>query len=188
MKIVIKSIVLFLGFHFWGLSAAAQWNAEKELEVSFTIPPIALLDIEPAINNAIYFSVSPSIESGASPQIQNVSNETLWLNYSSALSSIHGSRKIVAQITGGKLPDGFKLNVEAAQYRGNGKGTMGHSAGKVALTNQPQAIISEVGNCYTGDGEGNGHSLTFSIEVNDYSKISSDDETAFTILYTISDN
>ncbi len=188
MKTQIKYILILLVIFLCGFNASAQWNAEKELEVTFSIPPIALLDIEPGINNAIYFSISPAIESGASPQIQDVSSETLWLNYSSALSAIHGSRKIVAQITGSDLPDGLKLNVEASSYRGSGKGNLGHSAGKITLSSQPQAIITDVGNCYTGDGKGNGHSLTFSIEVNDYSKITADDESAFTIVYTISDN
>jgi hypothetical protein len=34
----------------------------------------------------------------------------------------------------------------------------------------------------------NGHLLTFSLEVSDYSKIHAVDETAFTVLYTITDN
>jgi hypothetical protein len=187
MRTIKQSIFLF-GLSILGLNANAQWNSEEELDVTFSIPAIALLDIEPSLNNTIYFSISAAIESGASPEIENTSNETLWLNYSSALESSFGSRTIVAQISGESLPDGITLNVQASQYTGSGKGECGQSAGKVALSNQPQNIITNVRNCYTGDGEGNGHSLTFSIEVDDYSQISLADDTNFTILYTISDN
>lgn len=180
-------VLLVFGICFLGTDTA-QGQTEKELEVSFTIPPIALLDIEPSINNTIYFAVVPSSESGASPTVENTSNQVLWLNYSSATEIGRGSRTVVAQISGGDLPDGITLSVSASEYRGNGAGQLGQSADKVKLSSQPRAILSSVGNCYTGDGEGNGHALTFSIEVEDYSQISSNDETAFTILYTIRDN
>uniref|UniRef100_UPI0032176F27 hypothetical protein n=1 Tax=uncultured Draconibacterium sp. TaxID=1573823 RepID=UPI0032176F27 len=188
MRTILRVIFLFLfGGYFFVQDAKAQWNSDGELEVNFRIPPIALLDIEPGINNTISFSVSTAIESGESLKIENASNETLWLNYSSALENNWGSRIIIAQIVGESLPEGITLNVEASQYRGNGEGQLGQPTGKVALSKQPRTILNGVGNCFTGDGIGNGHSLTFSIEVEDYSKISSVGE-SLTILYTISDN
>lgn len=189
MKPIIKYILLFwVVILFYTKNASAQWE-ESDLNVSFSIPPVALVDIEPAINNSIHFSVVPSTESGASPQIHKTSTgESLWINYSSALQNPQNTRSIVAEITGGILPVGVLLNVEASGFEGNGKGQLGQSTGKVSLTNQPQAIITNVGNCFTGDGQNNGHLLTFSIEVSDYAKISTADEASFTILYTLSDN
>ncbi|MCY1720290.1 hypothetical protein OU798_08040 [Prolixibacteraceae bacterium Z1-6] len=189
MGTILKRLLLLLiGVNVFATGAKAQLNTGGELEVNFLIPPIALLDIEPGINNTIYFSVSSAIESGASPQIENTNNESLWLNYSSALEGNLGSRIIIAQIAGENLPEGITLNVEASQYSGVGDGQFGQPTGKVALSTQPRTILTGVGNCFTGDGVGNGHSLTFSIEVEDYSKISSVGESSFTILYTISDN
>lgn len=189
MKSALKYILLFLSASIiYAEKASAQWE-EGELNVSFSIPPVALVDIEPAINNSIHFTIVPSTESGASPQIRETSTgEALWINYSCALQNAQNTRSIVAEITGGVLPDGVSLNVEAAGYEGSGNGQMGQPTGKVSLSNQPQAIITNVGNCFTGDGQNNGHLLTFSIEVLDYAKISTADEASFTILYTLSDN
>lgn len=167
--------------------ALSQWE-EGEINVSFSLPPVALIDIEPDVDNSIHFTISPATESGASPQVIESSNQTLWINYSSAVANPQNTRSIVAEISGGGLPDGVSLNVEASRYQGVGDGQFGQPAGKVALANQPKAIITDVGNCFTGDGENNGHLLTFSIEVSDYSQISAANETSFTILYTLSDN
>lgn len=188
-KPIIKSIFLFATLLIFCVPQAfAQWE-EGELNVSISIPPVALIDIEPAIENSIHFSIVPSAESGASPQVRKTSSgESLWINYSSALQNAQSRRSIVAEISEGILPEGISLNVEASGFRGKGKGQLGHPTGKVSLTNQPQAIITGVGNCFTGDGQNNGHLLTFSIEVSDYAKISTADEVAFTILYTLSDN
>lgn len=180
------ALIIVVIFFFGTVTAHAQ--TDKQLDVNFTIPPVALLDIEPSINNTVYFEVIPSSESGASPRIENTSRQVLWLNYSSATERGRGSRTIVAQISGGGLPDGITLSVKASEYRGSGAGQLGNSTNEVKLSSQPRAILTSVGNCYTGDGEGNGHSLTFSIEVEDYSQISSADEAAFTVLYTIRDN
>ncbi len=188
MKPGIKYILLFLGaFVFFINNAFAQWE-EGELNVSFSLPPVALVDIEPDANNSIHFTVLPVAESGASPQIKRTTDQTLWLNYSSALANPQNTRSILAEITGGGLPEGVTLNVEALRYDGTGDGQFGQPAGKVSLSNQPKAIITDVGNCFTGDGVNNGHQLTFSIEVSDYSKITAASESSFTILYTLSDN
>lgn len=188
MKPAIKYILLFFGvFVFLTNNVFAQWE-EGELNVSFSLPPVALVDIEPDANNSIHFTVLPAAESGASPQIKRTTDQTLWLNYSSALANPQNTRSIVAEITGGGLPEGISLNVEASRHEGMGSGQLGQSAGKVSLSSHPRAIITNVGNCFTGDGENNGHQLTFSIEVSDYSKITAASESSFTILYTLSDN
>jgi len=187
MKDYIKIVFVILGLLFVSGEAFSQWE-EGEINVSFSLPPVALVDIEPDVNNSIHFTVLPASESGASPQIRRTTSQALWLNYSSALANPQNTRSIVAEISGGGLPEGVSLNVEASGHKGMGDGEFGQPAGKVELGNQPKAIITNVGNCFTGDGEGNGHQLTFSIEVADYSKISAADETSFTILYTLSDN
>ena len=187
MKKYKKMVFAIFGLLIISGNAFSQWE-EGEINVSFFLPPVALLDIEPDINNSIHFTILPAAESGASPQVKRISDQTLWLNYSSALANPQKTRSIMAEITGGGLPEGVTLNVEASGHKGLGDGQFGQPAGKVDLDSQPKAIITNVGNCYTGDGEGNGHQLTLAIKVSDYSKISAADETSFTILYTLSDN
>lgn len=188
MKTRILKIVVFLVFLIIQTSPVfSQWG-EGQINTRFSIPEIALIDIEPDQNKTINFNVLPASESGVSSSIQNVSNNTLWVNYSSAVSGINKKRSILAEIANGVSTEGITIFLEASAYSGNGKGQTGQPAGKISLSNLPKPIISGIGSCYTNDGINNGHLLTFSIEISDYSKIYSAGEKVFTVLYTISDN
>lgn len=167
--------------------AFGQWE-NGQISVFFTLPEVALIDIEPGMDNSINFSVLPGTESGSSPTVERSGNNNLWLNYSSALSENHNSRLITAEVAQGSIPSGIKIFLEASEYAGNGKGERGQPAGKVELTNQPRPVITGIGNCYTGDGIQSGHQLEFSVEISNYSQIESAGETNFVILYTLTDN
>lgn len=159
-----------------------------QVNVHLSLPEITLVDIEPSSSNSINFSISPALGGGDSPEIQNTSNETLWINYTSALPDGLNSRSINVEISQGTLPQGVALFLEASPYAGNGDGKLGVSDGRIELSSQPKPIISGIGNCYTGDGVSNGHQLTFSIEIADYSEIYAVDNAYYLVLYTITDN
>ena len=182
LKIFCIAALLFIT-----LAVRAQWE-EGEINVLFSIPEVALVDIEPSMNNSVHFSIVPSEESGKSPVIKKTTEEVLWINYSSSMAENVNSRKIVAEIANGQLPGGVQLFLEASVYNGNGEGTLGQPSGKINLGPQPKPLISGIGNCYTNDGANNGHSLNFSLKINDYAEIRSKEEAQFTILYTITDN
>ncbi len=184
-KLYILCFILF--FSLVTNLAFAQWE-EGQISVHLSIPEIALIDIEPGANNSIDFNVIPSSESGSSSQMHKSTNESLWINYSSALANPRNTRKIVAEISQGVLPEGILLFVQASPYSGMGEGKLGSSAGKIELTNNPKPIITNIGSCYTGNGINNGHLLTFSIEIKNYSKVYATEESDFNILYTITDN
>lgn len=167
--------------------AFSQWG-DARINARLSLPQIALVDIEPGFNNSVHFTISPPVESGNSAVIQQSSGESLWLNYSSALPNRQNSRSIIAEISNGIFPEGINFFIEASRYTGNGGGQLGESAGKINITSQPKPIITNLGNCFTGDGVNSGHRLNFFMEINDYSKVHSIEETAFTILYTITDN
>ena len=183
----IKIVYLFIFLITASNPAFSQWE-NGQISVNFSITEIALVDIEPDFNNSIQFVIRPTAEKGQQLEIMDSSNESLWINYSSALSNTHQSRSIIAEISQGTLPNGLELFVEASNYSGLGKGKLGLSVGKTSLTNRPKPIITNIGSCFTGDGINNGHLLTFSIEIKDYEKIRSGEETIFTVLYTIKDN
>jgi hypothetical protein len=185
VKLNIPVFVLFLSL--FSNLAFSQWE-EGQISVHLSIPEIALVDIEPGANNSIDFSIIPSAESGNSSIAYESSNESLWINYSSALANQQNTRKIVAEISQGVLPKGILLYLQASHYSGSGEGKLGHSSGKIKLANQPKPIITNIGSCYTGDGINNGHLLTFSIEIKNYSKVYATEESDFNILYTITDN
>lgn len=183
---VIKIYSLFI-LLFASVSVYAQLD-DEQFSVSVSLPQIALIDIEPSFNNHIHFTLTPPSESGNSATIQQSSTTNLWINYSSSLSILQNSRSILAEISQGVFPSGIKLYVEASAYSGPGKGELGQSSGKTNISNQPRPIISSLGNCFTGDGINSGHSLNFSLEIDDFSKVHSINETNYTILYTITDN
>ncbi len=161
---------------------------EAQIGVYLSLPQIALLDIEPGAGSSVLFTIEPSAESGNPANIEKTTNGNLWVNYTSAVSNPQDSRAITAQISQGNFPEGITLFVEAGAFSGSGEGQTGQPAGKTSLSVQPKPIISNIGSCFTGNGTNNGHLLTFSIDIADYSKIQSMENTEFTILYTITDN
>lgn len=188
MKLIISKLALLFTFLLLFANIAfPQWE-EGQINVRFSIPEIALIDIEPEMNNSINFAILPTNQPGASPEIQEPKNKSLWINYSSSLSDSRKNRSVFAEISDGYLPEGISLFLEASRYLGNGNGKTGQPNGKIELTKQPRSIISGIGSCFSGNGINNGHSLTFSIEIADYSKVVSSDEAVLTIIYTISDN
>ncbi len=179
-----RILALFIAFHLFAptLFAQLEWD-KKTLSCTYSLPSVALLDIEPSSDNSLSFSISPATESGESMEVSD--DQTLWLNYSSVLES--GTRYIDAQLDSESLPDGITLMVEASAYEGAGAGDLGVPAGSVTLSTNAQTIVSGIGNSYTGDGEGNGHELTFSIVVNDVASLSATSNAVVTITYTIRD-
>ncbi len=161
---------------------------EAQIGVFLSLPQIALLDIEPGAGSDIHFTVEPSAESGNPANIEKTTNGNLWVNYTSAVANPQDSRVITAQISQGNFPEGITLFVEAGAFSGSGAGQTGQPTGKTSLSVQPKPIISNIGSCFTGNGTNNGHLLTFSIDIADYSKIQSMENSEFTILYTITDN
>ncbi|WP_372949647.1 hypothetical protein [Mariniphaga sp.] len=178
----LKLLLLLLPF-----GAFSQWE-NGQIAVNFSLPEVALVDIEPDVNNRIHFTLSPASQSGRPPELAESTNETLWINYSSSLPGHQNSRSITAQISQGTIPQGISLYLEAGSYSGNGRGKPGQPAGKIELSSQPRPVISGIGNCFTGDGIANGHKLVFSIEISDYTNLATAGDTNFILLYTLTDN
>nr|WP_319511492.1 hypothetical protein [uncultured Draconibacterium sp.] len=168
-------------------TASAQHD-EKALNVGFSIPEVALIDIEYLGSQTIEFELLPSSETGGSPVIRQRTNQELWINYSSALGRFSQHRSIVAQVTDGSLPQGLDLFVNATEYSGNGDGHTGVSAGKVKIGTDPRPVITGIGSAYTGNGIGNGHRLNFEVDISQMEKVMANESIDFTILYTLTDN
>lgn len=146
----------------------------------------ALLDIESEGDNSLEFNITPPTEAGNSLNLNYEADKILWLNYTSLIEN--STRSIKAKIDGGILPDGIYLKVRASSYSGRGEGSLGESVGEIELSAMDQTIITGVGNCYTGDGVNNGHSLSFSLKVDDFEKLALINSSSITILYTILEN
>lgn len=150
--------------------------------VSVTLPVITLLDIEPVGN--INFSFIAPTEAGR-PLINPESNNTKWINYTSAIATGGVSRRVTASIN--QLIPGVDIKLQTAASSGIGSGVLGTPAAQVTLSTTPTTIISGIGGAFTGNGANNGHRLTISLTTNNYSNLSTRSNTPIIITYTITD-
>lgn len=179
------------------LSANAQDTKTDNHKVTVQIPSIALLDLE-ADGNAldITLAVEAPTEAGENVILTNATNSDLWINYTSIVnkntSSPNQTRKVSVKSSG--TVAGLDLKVAAAAATSDGKGTKGTAAGSaLTLTTSDQDIITGIGSCFTGNGDGKGHNLTYSLALSnngdDFNLLDNDlNNTELTVTYTISDN
>ncbi len=157
--------------------------AQTSVNISTTVPSIALMDIAPN-NTAFNLNIVAPTQAGDIATI-NPTNSTKWINFSSAV--VTGiTRKITAQLSG-TLPVGLNLKLVVSNYAGVGLGTLGASSGTLNLSGTSQIIINGIGGAFTGDGINNGYNLNYSLEITNFSVLKSQTAT-FSIIYTMSDN
>lgn len=149
----------------------------------FTIPEIALLDIEPSTYDIILTFDSP-IEAG--DKLEALSDNTKWINYTSTVTKGGLLRNITAQITSSIGILGLKMELLVSSYRGGGKGVFGTSMGAIDLTTTAQTIITGIGGCYTKTGTSSGHNLEYNVSINDYSIFEISATPIIDVIFTIS--
>lgn len=177
LKNTIISITLFL-FLTMGYSQTQSLH-----NVYFNIPEYAILDIEPNTNE-ITLEFEPPTEPGE--QLEPVTGNTKWINYTST-QLLGGTPKIItAQIANGTSIPGLSLELLISSYVGTGKGTLGISVGSVILSQTAKTIVSGIGGCFTNDGVSSGHEITYSAEITNYSLFEIPASTSVDILFTIS--
>ncbi len=157
--------------------------------VTINFSEVAIVDIEDSAIKDITLDATGGVPAEAGdPYDFSVTNSTLWLNYTSILGN-ETSRLVTVRTTAGTIPAGLDLRVQAAADAGNGGGSVGANvATPIVLNGTDQNIITGIGSCYTSTGTNNGHNLTYSLAVNDWSLIDqSDSGAAITVLYTITD-
>ncbi|MDX1666209.1 MAG: hypothetical protein R3350_03220, partial [Saprospiraceae bacterium] len=172
--------------------AQADTNTDAHT-VQINIPEVALLDIEPGGSTSITLAPTAPTEAGEALDFSGANDNSLWLNYSSIVgSTTEPSRKVTAAITTGTVPSGMLVKVTAGADAGGGAGTVGTPAGELTLSSTAQDLITGVGSCYTGNGDGAGHNLTYALALDptagSYANIDFDEATTLTITYTLTDN
>ena len=163
-------------------------QSDGQADVLFSIPEVALVDIEPS---GFDIQLSLAAQSKAGLPVESVvssENNSLWINYTSSLSTRSNTRSVSVQITNGKVPAGIILVLKASPDAGNGQGTTGIPVGEVYVSSSPQTIISGIGRCYTGNGPNYGHQLSYSLIISDFSALDYGESSTLQIAYTITDN
>lgn len=184
-KIRIQFFILAL-LLFCSRSAIAQMESQTK-NIRFSVPEIALLDIEPGLSS-LEFELSPGLNNGGIPTIKQIGNEGIWLNYSSAVGKNQVSRSVKAHITAGSVPEGLEIYIEASGPSIYGSANQGKSTGKTKLSYSPTSIVTDIGDCYTGNGIQKGHEIYYTMEISDIGKISQKKQAEFTVTYTLTDN
>ena len=187
-----KKFAFTLALALVGTFAFAQDDHDDNHQISFSIPATSILDIEgPGENNSINFTPEAITEAGNAFDF-NLSNNTLWLNYSNIKPNADGTRKVTVGMTK-DLPtyQGMSLTVSAGSDAGNGQGSKGTpNAGAINLVNgSTSTIITGIGSAFTGNGVSSGHQLTYnlSFDEEEFQTLSADLNQSVTITYTIAD-
>lgn len=180
-------LVLMLACSFSALQAQADNNDtdSDDHDVSIVIPNFAILDVEPEATTSITLTAEEPDEAGTALNFANATSDVLWLNYSSIIAT-GNTRKVTVQLDQA-VPDGLVLEVTAAAHAGTGGGTIGTPAATVTLGTAVANIVTGIGSCYTGDGNTNGHQLTYGLSAStaSYGSIVSTAGTSLTVTYTI---
>lgn len=179
MRIIV--LIVFMPFYL-----NAQVIDARSVDVSFTIPSIAIIDLAPD-KSTINLKVEAPERAGDPIDMTDAVNDEKWINYSSSLRSGEPYRNITAQIISGELPNGIQLKLKAGGYTGNGKGHTGKSNNDIILSNVPQILVRDIGAAVTGRGRFNGHQLFFSLDYAKYGDIDFGKE-AIVIVFTLTDN
>lgn len=185
--------VLFITASFPALLAQDTEIGSHNLTVS--IPEVAILDIESTLaTTSITIGPTEPTEAGEALDFSSVTNDDLWLNYSSIRNSGGGdATRTVSVVATGTLPTGMTLSLTVASATGSGGGALGSVIGggtPFSLTiGTPATIVNGIGSCYTGNPENNGHQLTYGLAMNvgDYAALDAVDSD-ITVTYTLSDN
>lgn len=186
----IFAILFVLLISFVPVFLQAQSNQINH-EINIGIPEVALLGLVSEDENHVTLNVSAPGEAGSSIDFSMVRPDNrIWINYSSVILNREHRRKINAVVYG-EIPAGVRLFVEASQATGHGKGKLGKPAGRVALSDQPAEVISDIGSCYTGKGISTGHLLTYILEADDSdSGVTSlaQHQASLQVVYTLTDH
>ena len=185
-----KKLALTFGLALLGTMVFAQDDHDDSHQISFTVPATSILDVEgPGGDNSISFTPEAIAEAGNAFDF-DLSNSSLWLNYSNIKPTAEATRKVTVGMTN-ELPTGMTLTVTAGADVGNGSGVKGTpNASAITLVNgSSSTIITGIGSAYTGNGVSNGHQLTYSLAFDnaEFQTLSADLNQSVTITYTIAD-
>lgn len=159
----------------WG-----QNNAQNTL--SFTLKRVTLIALQPEVST-IKLEFNKVIEAGNAIG-QGAVDTSIWLNYSVAIAKADPLKNVSVSLD--KLIPGVDIVLQAQNAIPATGGALGKPVPQVVIGMTPVVVITGIGGAYTGKGQGSGHNLKYSLQVNDYSKLVTTPNEIVTITYTIS--
>jgi hypothetical protein len=153
---------------------------------------IALTLISPAVwaqnslsvsdRSSVTLDLSALIAAGKNTEM--VADNSQWINYSLNINPAEPFASISVAIASGDIPSGVELYMQAGYYTGQGRGKAGRPTGKVRVDHVPKVLLNDIGTSYTGQGKRQGHQLTLSMVITDFSLLQPGDYTLY-IQYTL---
>ncbi len=157
--------------------------------VAISIPDIAILDIESTAGENVSFALNADgLEAGAEFIIDE-ENSDLWINYTSIVPAVASERTITIHSDDAPSIEGLTLKVVASEHTGSGGGNVGTPTAIVTPSTIATDIITGIGSAFTGNGNSNGHNLTYYLGFNgDFADLNVVNAAmTITMTYTITD-
>ena len=153
-------VLLLLLFSLLPLLAVAQ-NKENtaKMPVQMAIPPSAKLNMS---SSDLRFSIFEG--TGKDRKLASSIIDSVWMNYSSIIEN-NNPNSICASFNSEELPAEIAIKLIVKPDVGAGNGQVGTPNEPIYLSSFPQPILTNIGSCYTGQGNNKGHLLIFSWEI-----------------------
>jgi hypothetical protein len=152
---ITSTLVLFLS----GALIAQESENTAKLPVQMAIPPSAQLSMG---SSELKFSLFTG--EGKDRKLAPKTVDTVWINYSSVIVN-NSTNTICASLATVDMPAEIAIKLSVGPDIGAGYGQVGRPTLPIYLSSSPQPIITDIGSCYTGQGNNKGHLLTFSWEL-----------------------
>lgn len=193
-KLLIICLLILITQHISAQNSEPENTYSHNLEIS--IPDVAIIGIAGPEGNGSSILLTPDIsnlEAGEAVDYSTATNNSLWLNYTSITGSPGNGngkpkpRTIKAEIDQ-NLPAAFDLLLEVGTVSSGSGQTGTATQGKIELKKGPSTVVEDIGSCFTENGEGKGHQLTYSLGIkeNQLDKVMAA-EYSVTVTYTISE-
>jgi len=163
----------------------AQDTNTTQFPVQLSIPAKACIYLASSENND-----SLLITEGTEHELSPGSPRKTWINYSSVVEE-NSTNTISVSLSYGNIPAEVNVRLNVSEDAGEGSGILGKPSKPVILSYYPQAIITDIGSCYTGQGISKGHLLTYTWEFDpdyDPKDFKKDINIEICVAYTITNN
>jgi hypothetical protein len=152
----IKALVLLFALLSGGFLIAENINT-TQIPVQLVIPSKACINLAGTEVDTLNTKRTEQI-------LTPTSDNKVWINYSSVVEK-NTTNSICASLSSGDLPPEIIVKLHISDDAGAGSGQMGNPTEPIALTDYPQAIITNIGSCYTGEGPGKGRLISYTWEL-----------------------
>ncbi|SHJ84431.1 hypothetical protein SAMN04487911_1449 [Arenibacter nanhaiticus] len=139
---------------------------KKYTTAQISLQPIALIDVEPDMDNTVNFGIPEGgMEAGLPVSFNSVfeeaTNNRLWLNFT--YRAINNSNASIIVRTNQPVPKHIKIDVEIINTSDTGDFPKNPRRNKFKIDEKSQTIVWDFGNGYTGDGVNNGYQLEYTL-------------------------